>query len=110
MNQETIDPKLCGLSEAEARHRLITHGPNALPEAKSISHWQRLLSQFNSPLIYILLFALALDLALWLHEGAREIPFEAVAIDLILIAAIIASVLLTWAIAEYFGQRGPGAA
>jgi Ca2+-transporting ATPase len=85
MNEETIHPKLYGLSEAEARHRLITHGPNALPEAKSISHWRRILSQFNSPLIYILLFALALDLALWLHEGAHQIPFESVAIGLILI-------------------------
>jgi Ca2+-transporting ATPase len=85
MNEETIHPKLYGLSEGEARHRLITHGPNALPEAKSISHWRRILNQFNSPLIYILLFALALDLALWLHEGAHEIPFEAVAIGLILI-------------------------
>jgi hypothetical protein len=41
MSVKTIDPKLHGLSEAEARHRLITHGPNTLPEAKSISHWQR---------------------------------------------------------------------
>lgn len=85
MSVKTIHRMLHGLSETEARHRLTTHGPNALPEAKSISHWQRVLSQFRSALIYILLFALALDLALWLHEGARQIPFESVAIGLILI-------------------------
>ena len=78
-------PKLRGLSQLEARRRLAEHGPNALPEAKSIALWQRLLSQFKSALIYILLFALALDLALWLHEGAKQVPYEAIAIGLILV-------------------------
>ncbi len=77
--------KLHGLSQLEARRRLAEHGPNALPEAKSIALWQRLLSQFKSALIYILLFALALDLALWLHDGAKQIPYEAIAIALILV-------------------------
>ena len=76
---------LRGLSQAEAQQRLAANGPNSLPEAKSISLWQRLLSQFKSALIYILLFALALDLALWLHEGAKQIPFESIAIGLILV-------------------------
>lgn len=78
-------PKLRGLSQSAARRRLAEHGPNALPEAKSIALWQRLLAQFKSALIYILLFALALDLALWLHEGARQVPYEAIAIGLILV-------------------------
>ena len=85
MSVKIVDPKLHGLSQAEARLRLTTHGPNALPEAKPISRWQRLISQFKSALIYILLFALALDLGLWLHEGARQVPLEAVTIGLILI-------------------------
>lgn len=42
--------------------------------------WQRLLPQFMSPLIYILLFALALDLGLWGWEGALGVPFEFLAI------------------------------
>lgn len=46
---------------------------------------RRLVRQFKSALIYILLFALALDLALWLHEGAKTVPFEAIAIAFILI-------------------------
>ena len=57
--------------------------PCRKPRASSL--WQRLISQFKSALIYILLFALALDLVLWLHEGAKAVPYEAIAIALILI-------------------------
>ena len=85
MTVKDADPNVRGLSQVEARQRLAAHGPNALPEAKVVSLWQRLISQFKSALIYILLFALALDLALWLHEGAKQIPFESIAIGLILI-------------------------
>ena len=76
MTANDVEPKLRGLSQVEARQRLAAYGPNALPEAKPIGLWQRLLSQFKSALIYILLFALALDLALWLHEGAKLVPHE----------------------------------
>ncbi len=69
MTANDFDLKLRGLSRAEARHRLAEHGPNALPEAETISLWRRRLSQFKSALIYILLFALALDLAFWAHAA-----------------------------------------
>lgn len=74
-----------GLTQAEARERLDREGHNALPEAAPTSVWTRLARQFHSPLIYILLFALGVDLALWSYEGARGIPFESVAIALILV-------------------------
>ena len=74
-----------GLSQAEAVKRLAQYGPNALPEGKGVSSWQRVLRQFKSPLIYILLFALALDLALWIYEGAPGVPFESIAIGVILV-------------------------
>ncbi|NJR44003.1 hypothetical protein HC761_00560 [bacterium] len=74
-----------GLTQQEAQQRLSTYGRNALPEAKGIGLGLRLLNQFKSPLIYILLLALTLDLALWLGEGAHEIPFESIAIGIILI-------------------------
>jgi P-type Ca2+ transporter type 2C len=74
-----------GLSQTEAARRLGKHGPNALPEGKGITLWQSFARQFQSALIYILLFALALDLALWLHEGAKAVPYEAIAIALILL-------------------------
>jgi Ca2+-transporting ATPase len=74
-----------GLSASEAAERLDRYGPNALPEVPPASIWQRLLRQFASPLIYILLFALGVDLALWAYEGALGAPFESVAITLILV-------------------------
>jgi Ca2+-transporting ATPase len=74
-----------GLSHAEARRRLTGHGPNALPEGERVGLWQRLVRQFDSPLIYVLLLALALDLGLWLHEGAKSTPYEAITIALILV-------------------------
>jgi len=74
-----------GLKSAEAAKRLSEHGPNALPQAPPTSLWRRILRQFESPLIYILLFALGVDLALWAYEGAHGVPFESLAIALILI-------------------------
>jgi Ca2+-transporting ATPase len=74
-----------GLSSAEASERLEQSGPNALPERPPEPLWQRFLRQFNSPLIFILLFALAFDVALWLYEGAHGWPIEATAIGLILL-------------------------
>jgi P-type Ca2+ transporter type 2C len=85
MPASDVDKKLRGLSHIDARQRLADVGPNALPASRPISLWQRLIRQFKSALIYILLFALALDLALWLHEGAKTIPYEAIAIAAILI-------------------------
>jgi Ca2+-transporting ATPase len=73
-----------GLSSAEAADRLTQAGPNALPERPPVPAWRRLLRQFASPLIYILLFALAFDLGVWLYEGAHGWPIEGVAIGLIL--------------------------
>jgi Ca2+-transporting ATPase len=73
-----------GLSQAEAAARLDRYGPNALPEAQAVTLWQRVLRQFRSPLIYILLFALALDVGIWVTEGAHGIPVESIAIALIL--------------------------
>ncbi len=74
-----------GLTTAEAAARLSRFGPNALPERPPDPLWRRFLHQFASPLIYILLFALAFDLGLWLYEGAHAWPIEASAIGLILL-------------------------
>ncbi|HJZ82664.1 MAG TPA: HAD-IC family P-type ATPase [Pyrinomonadaceae bacterium] len=74
-----------GLSQTEAEARLRQYGLNALPETPPVSLWRRLLEQFRSPLIYILLFALATDLAIWLIEGHQGWPLESFAIALILL-------------------------
>ena len=74
-----------GLSQQEAERRLAEHGPNALPERAPTPLWRRFVAQFASPLIHILLFALAFDLALWGWEGAHGWPIEATAIAVILL-------------------------
>jgi Ca2+-transporting ATPase len=73
-----------GLSSAEAAERLRRHGPNALPEVPPEPVWRRFLRQFKSPLIYILLFALVLDLGIWVVQR-DGVPFEAIAIAVILL-------------------------
>jgi Ca2+-transporting ATPase len=74
-----------GLTAAEAAERLSTVGPNELPERRRPSLWRRFVAQFESPLIYVLLFALAFDLGVWVYEGTGGWPIEATAITLILI-------------------------
>ena len=74
-----------GLSAADAGERLARFGPNALAEQPPEPVWRRFLRQFNSPLIFILLFALAFDFGLWLYEGAHGWPIEATAIGSILL-------------------------
>ncbi|MFO0454681.1 MAG: cation-translocating P-type ATPase [Planctomycetota bacterium] len=74
-----------GLTQAEAERLLETHGPNALPEHPPTPTWLRLLRQFQSPLIFILLFALIADAVAWWMEGAHGLPIESIAIGLILL-------------------------
>ncbi len=78
-------PEARGLSNDEAERRLTQYGPNALPESPPEPAWRRFLRQFQSPLIYILLVALALDLIVWWSEAGRGPPFEAGAIAFILL-------------------------
>jgi Ca2+-transporting ATPase len=74
-----------GLSAVDAAERLARIGPNALLEPPPDALWRRFARQFNSPLIFILLFALAFDFGLWLYEGAAGWPIETGAIGLILL-------------------------
>ena len=74
-----------GLSAAGAREQRSRVGPNALPDHAADPLWRRFARQFQSPLIYILLFALAFDLGLWIYDGAQAWPIEATAIGLILL-------------------------
>lgn len=60
-----------GLSLSEAARRLGQDGPNVLPEAPRVGWVGRFAAQFWSPLIAVLLFALAFDLIAWIAEGAQ---------------------------------------
>jgi Ca2+-transporting ATPase len=74
-----------GLSNETAQARLREYGPNALPERPPTPLWRRFARQFQSPLIYILLFALVADAAIWVSEGATGLPVESIAIAVILL-------------------------
>ncbi|RTH29997.1 HAD family hydrolase [Thermus scotoductus] len=74
-----------GLTSEEAQRRLAEYGPNALPKKPPEPLWRKFLRQFQSPLIYILLFALLVDLGLWLYEGTYGLPLESLAILAILL-------------------------
>lgn len=74
-----------GLSEEEARKRLEKHGPNSIPEGRGPTVWTRIAGQFASPIIWLLVAALAIDLAIWVSEGAAGFPYEGAAIGLILV-------------------------
>ncbi|MBP7779512.1 MAG: HAD-IC family P-type ATPase [Acidobacteria bacterium] len=92
---------MTGLSTTEAATRLAKVGPNALPEREPDPLWRRFVRQFQSPLIYILLFALVFDAGLWIYEGAHGWPIEALAIGVIL--------LLNAALGLYQEQRSEAA-
>ena len=51
-----------GLSEKEAKDRRKRFGFNRLPQRRSFSKWKLFLSQFSSPLVYILLIAALITL------------------------------------------------
>jgi P-type Ca2+ transporter type 2C len=74
-----------GLSQEEADARLERHGPNAMPEGEPVPVWQRMLRQFYSPLMYLLVAALVVDIVIWLAAGRQGVPFESVAIAVILL-------------------------
>lgn len=74
-----VDP-VQGLSAAEAFSRLGRFGPNELRVEAPVPAWRHLLSQFQDPLVYLLLAAVAVTLLIWGVEGARGWPIDALVI------------------------------
>lgn len=62
-----------GLTETEATARRELHGPNQLEDEAPVSPWLLFLHQFRSPLIFILLVALAVTVGLGEHLDASVI-------------------------------------
>jgi P-type Ca2+ transporter type 2C len=69
-----------GLSSQQALETLARVGPNALQAKAPRSLAARLWAQLQSALIYVLLFALLVDLVAWALAGAAGVPLEALAI------------------------------
>lgn len=75
LSSKEVLTKLCanqdnGLTEKEARKRLKLYGQNVLKTKKSSGTLRLLLSQFNTPLIYLLIFAASLSLLLYDNTDA----------------------------------------
>lgn len=62
--EEKLNTGRRGLNPDAARERLEEWGPNAIGEDTPPSVWEQLLHQFQSPLVYILLAAMAVTLAI----------------------------------------------
>ena len=73
-----------GLTAQEAARRLAQEGPNELRATPPVPTWRRLLAQFQDPLIYLLLAAIAVALVAWGIEGRVGWP-----VDAVVIAAIV---------------------
>ncbi len=76
------DPRQ-GLSEAEARQRLSSYGPNLLPHADSAGAVVRFARQFHNPLVYVLLAAGGVTVAL------NEVVEAAVIFGVVLVNAVV---------------------
>ncbi|MFC5040961.1 cation-translocating P-type ATPase [Ornithinimicrobium kibberense] len=78
-----VDPAV-GLGSAEAQARLAEHGPNELRPKDPVPLWRRMLAQFQDPLVYLLLVAIAVSVTAWVIEGAEGAPVDAIVIGAIL--------------------------
>lgn len=67
----TLETRAEGLTEEEAKKRIVTFGPNEIKDGRKFSGLKLFLNQFRSPLIFILLFAGAVTVFLkdWLDTG-----------------------------------------
>jgi P-type Ca2+ transporter type 2C len=78
-----------GLTSAEAARRLAETGPNELRAAPPIPAWRHILAQFQDPLVYLLLGAIAVSLIAWTIEAQGGWPVDAIVIALIVVANAI---------------------
>jgi len=70
---EALGGEESGLSSEEAARRLERHGANTIRAERGVSVWRVLVSQFASPLIYVLLGALLVTLAIQRWSDATVI-------------------------------------
>ncbi|MAT04258.1 MAG: haloacid dehalogenase, partial [Acidimicrobiaceae bacterium] len=74
-----------GLTDDEVADRLRRDGPNELVEAPPVPLSQRILAQFDDPLVALLLAAIVISSVAWVAEGAEGFPIE---------PSVIASIVL----------------
>jgi len=86
--QLEVDPAT-GLTDDEAARRLEADGPNELRGKGPIPAWRKILAQFQDPLIYLLLAAVAISLASWYIQGAGGAPVDAIVIAAIVVINVV---------------------
>ncbi|HEX2864223.1 MAG TPA: cation-transporting P-type ATPase, partial [Deinococcales bacterium] len=69
-----------GLSTREAEARAARFGPNELPAEPPVPAWRRLLAQFASTLVLLLVAAAGISFLLWWLEREAGLPFESLVI------------------------------
>ncbi|MES2945686.1 MAG: cation-translocating P-type ATPase [Pseudomonadota bacterium] len=74
-----------GLTAGKAAERLAKNGPNELAAAPKTPGWRLVLRQFQDPLIYLLLAAIAVSFLAWALEGAAGWPIDAVVIAAVVV-------------------------
>jgi Ca2+-transporting ATPase len=74
-----------GLTSAEARARLERDGPNRLAAERPVPAWRKFVAQFTGLLVILLLIATAISAALWWYERDAALPYEAIAIGVVVL-------------------------
>jgi Ca2+-transporting ATPase len=69
-----------GLTDDEARARLVLYGRNELTAETAVRAWRRFLAQFQDVLVILLLIATAVSAVLWAVERDAAFPYESIAI------------------------------
>src|SRR4030067_1011784 len=98
-----------GLTDEEAKERLIQYGPNELREEKKTSIWALVAKQFKSVLIIILLVAVVLSVIIGVisYEPGSGLPEEIT--DAIVIFLIVIACVLLGFIEEYRSEKAMAA-
>jgi len=79
-----------GLSEDEARKRLLQYGPNKLREKARTSHWSIFLSQFNNLIVWVLIGAAVVSGVIGaVHNTSEEFIDAAAIMAIVLINGIL---------------------
>ncbi len=74
-----------GLSAEEARARLVTYGKNVLTAETPVPAWKKFFAQFQDVLVILLLIATAISAGLWVYERDTALPYEAMAIFVVVL-------------------------
>ena len=74
-----------GLSTPDAHARALRYGANELTAEPAIPAWRKFLAQFQDVLVILLLVATAISLVLWLYERDSALPYEAMAIGVVVL-------------------------